>query len=177
MPGEGITPERKAELEHEVGRIFSRFFDRQRTWERRPVDVRGTPDDDVLDDHLWVRLGACTGDDPEALASLSHDLRAYYATRLFEWECRSGGVTGFLETASWVAPHVAQGYRYLGLPEAAAAFEALWSSPTVHRLITDDSYEPTDDDIAELGSLAEAVGSHDHERVALARRHPDVFSI
>ena len=39
------------------------------------------------------------------------------------------------------------------------------------------SYEPTGDEIAELDGLAEAVGSHDHERVALARRHPDVFSI
>jgi len=177
MPGEGITPERRAELEHEVGRVFGRFFDRQRTWERMPVDVRGTPDDDVLDDHLWVRLGARTGDDPDAVASLSDGLRAYYATRLFEWERGSGGVTGFLETAAWIAPHVAEAYRYLELPEAAAAFEALWSSPTVHRLITDDSYEATDEDVAELETLAEAVGSHDHERVALARRHPDVFSI
>jgi hypothetical protein len=177
MPGEGITPERKPGLEHEVRLGFSRFFDRQRAWERTPVDVRGTPDDDVLDDHLWLRLTARTGDDPDTVASLSDGLRAYYATRLFEWECGSGGVTGFLEIAAWIAPHVAEGYRYLELPEAAAAFEALWSSPTVHRLNTDDSYEATDDDIAELERLAEAVGSHDHERVALARRHPGVFSI
>ena len=177
MPGEGITPERKAELEREIGRTFGRFFDRQRTLERTPVDVRGTPDDDVLDDHLWVRLGARTGDDPETVASLSDGLRAYYATRLFESERGSGGVTGFLETAAWIAPHVAEGYRYLELPEAAAAFEALWSTPTAHRLIADDSYEATADDIAELERLAAAVGSHDHERVALARRHPEVFSI
>lgn len=92
-------------------------------------------------------------------------------------ECGSGGVTGFLETAAWIAPHVAEGYRHLELPEAAAAFEVLWSSITVDRLITDDSYEATDGDIAELEGLAEAVGSHDHERVTLARRHPEVFSI
>jgi hypothetical protein len=169
MPGEGITPERKAALEHEVGRVFGRFFDRQRPWER-------TPDDDVLDDHLWVRLGARTGDDPDTVASLSDVMRAYYATRLFEWECGSGGVTGFLETAALIAPHVAEGYRYLELPDAAVAFEALWSSPTLQRK-TDDSYEATDADVAEHESLAEAVGSHDHERVALARRHPEVFSI
>ena len=67
--------------------------------------------------------------------------------------------------------------RDLDLPDAAEAFEALWSSPTVQRLTTDDSYEATDDDIAELERLAEAVGSHDRERVALARGHPEVFSI
>lgn len=174
MPNEGITPERKAELEREVARIMGGFFDGQRTRERERVDVQGTPDDDVLDDHLWARLGVRTGDDPEAVASLPDELRAYYATRLFEWECGSGGVTGFLDTAAWIAPHVAEG---LELPEAAAAFEALWSSPTVHRLMTDDSYEPTDDEIAELDTLAEAAGSHDHDRVALVRRHPEAFSI
>jgi hypothetical protein len=177
MAGEGVSPERKAELEREVARIFNRFRDTQRTQEHTPVDVSGTSDDDELDDHLWTRLGARTGDDPKVVASLSDDLRAYYATRLFEWECASGGITGFLDTASWIAPHVADGYRYLDLPEAAAAFEALWSSATAQRLIADDSFEPTDALIAELDALAEAIGTHDHDRVALARRHPEVFSI
>jgi hypothetical protein len=177
MPGEGITPERKAELEREVARIFGAFFSRRRDLERAPVDVEGTADDEVLDDHLWLRLGVRTGDDPEAVASLSDDLRAYYATRLFEWECESGGVSGFVDTAAWIAPHVAEGYRYLELPEAAAAFEELWSSPIVHGLIADDSYVPTDEEVVELNSLARAVGTHDTDRIALARRHPERFSI
>jgi len=149
----------------------------QRRMEEIPVDVRGTVDDDDLDDHLWLRLAARVGEDVDAIAALSADVAAYYATRFFEWEYASGGVTGFLDWGAELGPLVAPGYRRMGLETAGDAFDALWSSPMVQRLIANPTYEPTEAESAALDSLADAVGRHDAERIEFVRGHPDVFSV
>jgi hypothetical protein len=142
-----------------------------------PVDVLATRDDSELDDHLSVRLGSLVGEDVVAVAAMSEDLRAYYVTRFFEREYGSGGVTGLLDWGAAVGPLVTEGYRRLGLNEPAMAFDALWSLPALQRLASDETYEPTDGEEAEFQHRAEAVGWHDHERIAFIRSHPEVFSI
>jgi hypothetical protein len=149
----------------------------QRRWAATPVDVRATPDDSELDSHLSIRLQARVGDDALTVSALSDELRAYYVTRFFEREYASGGITGFLDWGSSLGPLVAEGYRRLGLHGTAAAFDQLWSSRTLKRLATDDAYEPSEDEEAELFDLGHAVGEHDDERIAYVRRYPDVFSV
>jgi hypothetical protein len=67
MSDEGITPERRAELEREVSRIVGGFRQQLRDWASTPVVVRTEVEDDALDDHLWVRVGELFRDDPSAM--------------------------------------------------------------------------------------------------------------
>ena len=80
---------------YETARIA--FNAAQPTLQETPVVVRDAANDNELDDHVWLRLSALTGEDPAAIATLPADQRAYYVTRAYEWEVGSGGATGFLE--------------------------------------------------------------------------------
>jgi hypothetical protein len=147
-----------------------------RRLESTPVDVAGTSSDGELDDHLWLRLSqrAATNDD---MRLMSDDHRAYYATRHFESEIGSGGPTGFLDWGRDVAPFVESGYRHLGLEGAARAFEAFWSSPITQRLVAHHNADLDQNAEATIAALAAAVGTHDIERLAFVRAHPQSFSI
>jgi hypothetical protein len=167
----------RKDLREELERLSSSFWKQHRSHMASPVDVSSTADDDELDDHLWLRLADRTGNDPAEVAALPEEVRAYYATRAFESEVGSGGVDGFIDVAGGIGHLVADAYRLMNAPDAAVAFEALWASPTVRRLLSDDSYVLTDPELEEVGRLADTVGIHDVERIALVRRHPDLFSI
>ena len=143
-----------------------------------PVDVAATADDSELDDHLWIRLSAVLdGEDEQSVRGLTADLRAYYVTRFFEWELGSGGPTGFLDFGSRLGPLVSEGYHHLDLPGAAEAFDRFWSLPAVQQVLENEAYLPSDDENEVMDAAAEAVGSHDAERMAFVRRHPEAFSI
>lgn len=141
-----------------------------------PVDVTATADASQLDDHIWLRLAAKTADDRSAIEALPDDQRAYYVTRVFEWELGSGGPQGYAEWHSELGSFVAAGYRHLGLPGAAAAFDALWTSQVMNRLVCSPDAELTDGERASLWELADVVGQHDTARIAFVRAHPDSFS-
>lgn len=142
-----------------------------------PVNVRGAADDRELDDHVWLRLSALTGEDHAEIATLPVDQRAYYVTRAYEREVGSGGPTGFLDWYGPIGPLIAAGYRHLGLAEAAAAFEAFWSSSVTQRLLVDPDDQPSPAETATHEDLASEVGEHDADRIAFIRAHPDSFSI
>jgi hypothetical protein len=84
-------------------------------------------------------------------------------------------VDGFLEWHPDIGPLVADGYRYIGLPEAATAFERLWNSPLVARLLLNEDYIPSTEELSKLDQLGNAVGSHDGTRISFVRRHIGSF--
>jgi hypothetical protein len=161
-------------VERAMGDLFRRSAEQAST----RVDVATTHDDSELDDHLWNRLSAQLGSEDElSVHNLPAHLRSYYVTRFFEWERDSGGPTGFLAFGSQLGQFVSAGYRHLDLHGAADAFDRFWSLPTVHRLREDDAYLPSDDEDEVMHAAAEAVGTHDAERIAFVRRHGEAFSI
>jgi hypothetical protein len=174
MPDDGLTDERRKELERAVGEIFGGFRQHIREVQSTPVDVHSELEDGALDDHLWLRVEERFRDEPGAMPDR---VRAYYATRAFETYWLDDGVDGFLDYGANIGPFVSEGYRLLNVPQAAVAFEALWSSAVAHRLLGDPVYEPTDAELSELEGLAEAVGEHKEERIAFVRQYPDDFSI
>lgn len=176
-PGGSYSAEIMDEAKQRFARAMAELRTNQRRWLETLVDVRATLDDSELDSHLSTRLEARVGDDAITVSGLPEDLRAYYVTRVFEREYGSGGVTGFLDWSSSLGPLVSEGYRHLGLAGTAAAFDQLWSSRILTRLATDEAYELSEEEEAELVDLGHAVGEHDHERIAFVRRNPHVFSV
>lgn len=155
------------------------FLRRSRQLSETPLDVTvyGEHEDSKLDDHAWLRtLRLVPGATPGEAAMLPADVRAYYVTRLFEWENQSGGPDAFFLHYGDLAPLVADGYRHLGLEGPAEAFEELLANPVTARLRDDPHFTPTDAEFDEIDSLTTAVGLHDAVRIDLIRSRPDSFS-
>ena len=169
-------PRASRDIKADVDEAFAELRRRNATLAATPVNVTETTSDIDLDDHVWLRVGMLVHGGLE-VAYLPPELRAYFATRVFEQEYGFGGFSGFAAFGAEVADHVAPGYRLLGLPEAAAAFERLALSPGYPELLADHERDlgPVVDRL--LDERAAAIGEHGEERLAFIRRHPVVFSI
>src|ERR1700738_3271891 len=75
--------------------------------------------DDDLDDRLWQQLTRrAPPTDRSAVGALRPRVRAYYATRVFEWEVGNGGLYQYFlnwEGQPWLLALVLEGYDTLGL--------------------------------------------------------------
>jgi hypothetical protein len=155
------------------------LFRHQDQLAKTPVDVAGSAEDDSeLDDHLWLRIWALLTPQGtvEEVEQLAPDLRAYYVTRVYEWE-RGFADDSFFAHFGLLTHLVADGYRHLGLADAAQAFESLRASRVVRRLLEDDEFIPSDDELQVLSDLSRRVGDHTADRMAFVRARPEVFSI
>lgn len=133
----------------EAKRAFVEMTRRSREQEHRPVDVASTANDTELDSHLWLRVSYLIDTDEDRLIDrLSDDIRAYYATRFFEWETGSEGPGAIFLWGPELIPMIAPAYRHLGLEHHADVFE-----------------------------LVKAIGMNDEHRVAFVRSRPAEFSI
>jgi hypothetical protein len=142
-----------------------------------PVDVEGTPDDSALDDHLWMRISALVPDYARAsVLRLPADVRAYFLTRLFEWESAHDGPDAFVQLCPELLGMVGPAYRDLGLDEAARSFEAYAAAEPTRRMLADHDALPTPADLDVLVRLVHQVGFHDAERIAFVRKRPESFS-
>lgn len=147
--------------------------------EIRSLDAR------VLDDHLWSCVcemaGAGRGAD---LADMSIDARAFYATRLFEWEVSNGGLHQFFfnNPEPEVVEAVAEGYERFGALEAAAVIREL-VAPLAEReagwreSLRDGRIETFFDSYPDshLDQYTDRVGHHDIERLNYVRENPERF--
>jgi len=147
--------------------------------------IAGLPDSE-LDDHVWLRLidrgGTDSRDDIEALHPL---VRAYYATRMFEWEVGNGGLRQyFLNFADrpWFLPLVLDGYTELGLDDQRHVIEErivpVAFSAEERRNRSRDRIDIGKRDLGEsrLDELDDLIGEHDDVRVALIRANPALFT-
>lgn len=147
----------------------------------------GLLDDRVLDEHLWNRTSALAGRGAGAdLASMPMGPRAFYATRLFEWDVGNGGLHQFFfnHPEPEVIEAVAEGYEVFGVPESAsvirelvapfAARESEWRESLRDGRIETffDSYPQS-----QLDQFGDRVGHHDIERLAYVRVDPESFTI
>lgn len=139
-------------------------------------------DDVTLDDIAWADV--CHGTD-EDLVSMSDAVRAFYATRLFEWEVGNGGLHQFFfnHPSPETIGAVIEGYQFLGAPDAAAVVTGL-IAPIADRerewraSLRDGSIETFMDSYSEslLPDVDGQVKLHDVERIALVRSDPSLFA-
>ena len=165
------------------------FFERQNRLASTPLspdEVSSLPDDE-LDDRIWLRLGETVGDgDAASVATLPELLRAYYATRVFEWEVMNGGLHQFF--FNYPEPRmlelVLEGYRSLGLDGAAATVREV-VEPIAQReaewreALRDGRIETFMESYVEtaLPEYDDRIEIHDADRLAVARRDPSRFAI
>ncbi len=153
-----------------------------------PVDDVASLDDVSLDEVLWHRVCEIAASGSVAdLDAMPPAIRAFFATRLFEWEVGNGGLRQFFlnhpEPAMWKA--VAAGYELFGDDRGASLVSEILT-PLATRdaewreSLRDDRIETFFESYLET-RLAEyddrAVGRHDVGRLRYVRAHPDLFSI
>lgn len=142
-----------------------------------PVDVAATPDDGALDDHLWLRISALVPDYARAsVLKLPSDVRAYFLTRLFEWETAHDGPDAFVQLCPELLGLVAPAYRDLGLDGAAQWFDRYATAEPTRRLLADPNALPSPDELDVLVRIVDQIGFHDADRLAFVRAHPQSFS-
>jgi hypothetical protein len=145
-----------------------------------------TLEDTNLDDRVWARLlSQVDPGDPEALIALPEGVRAYLATRLFEWEVGNGGLHQYF--FNYPSPDllalVLDGYRHLGLPEARRVVEEV-VAPVAEaerpwrESLRDGTIEGFFGSYPQslLPDHDDSIGYHDDIRVRYVRAHPELFS-
>ncbi len=147
------------------------------------AEIAAQLDDVTLDDMVWEDISYGTDGN---LDEMSDAVRAFYATRLFEWEVGNGGLHQFFfnHPTPEVVAAVIEGYRFLGVVPSAdlvadliaplASQEQEWRES-----IRDGSIETFMDSYAEslLPEADEQVRLHDVERMALVRSNPALFAM
>ncbi|HEX7277278.1 MAG TPA: DUF4375 domain-containing protein [Acidimicrobiales bacterium] len=142
--------------------------------------------DGQLDDWVWARsISYAFPADHVALVTLPEGVRAYIATRLFEWEVGNGGLHQYFfnHPSSDLLSLVIDGYAFLGL-EAARRIVAEDVAPIAEREKEwrESLRDGSDDTFAnayadtELTALDERIEFHDAERLRYVRGHPDLFA-
>jgi hypothetical protein len=143
-------------------------------------------DDTQLDDRVWSRLVArFDPGDPDTLMTLPPGVRAYLATRLFEWEVGNGGLHQYF--FNYPSPDllalVLEGYSHLGLHDArrvvddlvvpVAAAESTWRESLRGGTIEGffGSYPES-----QLPDYDDRIVLHDDVRVRYVRTHPELFT-
>lgn len=149
-------------------------------------DISSLPDDE-LDDWLSIRMSLVVGEpSAAAVAALPEAQRAYYATRMFEWEVMNGGLHQYFFNNSDpdLLDLVVEGYRLLDLEGQAtvvrevvaplATREAEWRES-----LRDGTVQSFMDAYVEsaLPDLDDRIEAHDADRLAFVRNHAQVFAI
>jgi Domain of unknown function (DUF4375) len=148
-------------------------------------DIASVPDAE-LDGWLWTRVCDLVDGSAASVGGLPEALRAYYATRLFEWEVMNGGLHQYFfnNPEPELLDLVLDGYRLLGLEEHAtvvrelvaplAKREALWRES-----LRDGTIETFMESYVEsaLPELDDRIELHDAERLRFVRRRPSAFAI
>ena len=149
-------------------------------------DISSLPDDE-LDDWLSTRMSLVVGEpSAAAVAALPEAQRAYYATRMFEWEVMNGGLHQYFfnNPDPDLLDLVVEGYRLLSLEGQAtvvrevvaplATREAEWRES-----LRDGTVQSFMDAYVEsaLPDLDDRIEAHDADRLALVRNHAQVFAI
>ena len=158
-------------------------IERKRDMPLESSEIGGLSDSD-LDDRVWLRWAIDVADVP-TLRGYDPAVRAYLATRLFEWEIGNGGLHQYF--FNYPSPDllsvVLEGYAFFGLDEVRdlvetsvqpiAAREQEWRESLRDGTIETffDSYPETD-----FNDLDEQVGFHDEVRVAYIRANPELFA-
>jgi hypothetical protein len=123
-----------AEQEAKIDAMFERMATEMRErWRHRPSEIIAADEAEQMDDRefnaaLWDGLIGTfhPTESPEVIAAWPETVRAYFATRLFEFEAAWSGLASTLDDL--VRPHfdeVEAGYNLLGLPESAALVRAV----------------------------------------------------
>jgi hypothetical protein len=141
--------------------------------------------DKHLDDWTWARCATFAHPlDFETLAPLHPGVRAYVATRLFEWEVGNGGLHQYFlnHPSADLFGLVLDGYAHLGL-ESARRIVAEEVAPIAEREregreslrdSSDETFAKSYSD-TELTQLDEQIELHDAERIQYVRAHPTLF--
>lgn len=175
---------------------MSDYRERLRRWQSTALaleDIASLPDDD-LDGWLWTRLCSVVDEDPtssdlglaSAVSALPEPQRAYFATRLFEWEVMNGGLHQYFfnHPEPELLGLVLDGYRLLGLDDRAAVIrdvvaplaerEASWRESlrdgTIETFM--GSYA-----VSALPEFDDRITEHDADRIHFVRSQPDAFAI
>ena len=151
------------------------------------AEIAATADDYMLDDRLWLRyVTLAAGTTAADVAALPEGVRAYFATRLFEWEVMNGGLHQFFfnNPDPAMLDLALEGYEYLGLGDVAAlireivapiaAREAEWRESLRDGRIETfmESYVES-----ELPDFDERIEVHDAERLSFVRANPSTFAV
>jgi Domain of unknown function (DUF4375) len=141
-----------------------------------------TLEDSELDDRIWSRLLDRYSFDETSLATTPKEVRAYLATREFEWEVGNGGLFQYFHNypSEQLLAHVIEGYSLLDLEEAQAALEtviwpiakreAAWSATLEDENEFSKGYIES-----ELPRYDHLVANHDAERIKFVRAHTKYF--
>lgn len=139
-------------------------------------------EDSDLDDRIWSRLLNRYSIDETSLATAPKEVRAYLATREFEWEVGNGGLFQYFHNhpSEQLVAQVIEGYSLLQLPESGktleeiiwpiAKTEAAWSATVQGLDEFSASYSKS-----RLPQFDHLVTFHDAERIKLVRAHPELF--
>jgi hypothetical protein len=141
--------------------------------------------DEELDDLIWIRLWSRPGLLTKAgFAQLRPTVRAYCATRIFEWQVGNGGVYQFFlnwESEPWLVAEVIRGYNLLGLRDQRRLIEE-FVAPTATlqseiELREQNRAEPRGGtgERSQLNQFDQQVGDHTAERLRLLRTQADDF--
>jgi hypothetical protein len=133
--------------------------------QRSPAEVIAADEaermtDEEFDTALWLSL--CGGVDRGAEPSdWPEEVRAYYTTRMVDWEVASGGFRQARAKFPEFFEPAAEGYELFGRPDLAL-------------LLRTASAEA---DLESLDALDVRLGQNDQERVAFARAHASTFRL
>jgi Domain of unknown function (DUF4375) len=149
-------------------------------------DIASLPDAE-LDDWLWMRLcGVVDADSVASVGALPEPQRAYYATRLFEWEVMNGGLHQYFfnHPEPELLDLVLDGYRLLDLDDQATVVREV-VAPLAEReaelrdSLRDGTIETFMASYVEsaLPDFDDRIEAHDAKRIRFVRSQPDAFAI
>lgn len=181
----GVGEDASVDLERLKAELLARRARRRDPYLLTETDIASLEDTE-LDDRVWARLLSLVDPgDPEALMVLPPGVRAYLATRLFEWEVGNGGLHQYF--FNYPSPDlltlVLDGYSCLGLPDARRVVEELVApvaeaESAWRESLRDGTIEGFFASYPEsrLPSYDDRIGYHDDVRVGYLRAHPELFA-
>lgn len=178
--GEGAS----VDLERLKAELLARRARRRDPYLLTETDIASL-DDIELDDRVWARLSSRVDPgDPDALMALPPGVRAYLATRLFEWEVGNGGLHQYF--FNYPSPDllalVLDGYSCLGLHDARRVVEELVPVAETEGAWRESLRDGTIEGFfgsypeSRLPSYDDRIGYHDDVRVRYVRAHPELFT-
>ncbi len=165
----------------------SDYRETPRRWQSTALTVEDivSLSDTELDDWLWIRLSGVVDGSAATIAALPEPHRAYYSTRLFEWEVMNGGLHQYFfnHPEPELLDLVLDGYRLLRLDAQAAMIREL-VAPLAEReaswreALRDGTIESFMESYAEsaLPQFDERIEQHDADRVRFVRGQPGDFA-
>jgi hypothetical protein len=151
--------------------------------------LRDLPDDE-LDDSVWLDLADRIGRlDEGSFDRLAAPVRAFYATRVFEWQVGNGGLYQFFlnyDHLPWFITAVLDGYTALGLEDQRQVLERevlpVAGTSDEQQLRDSERRSPSlgwrsvpPGERSRLNALDHRIGEHTAIRLAMVRSRADLF--